>query len=151
MKKTPLGLVKERFESKAKLIDAVKKLAEGDLWLDRVNDIKGLAKVSNAKLLRLLAALERAKKEFGSRDKLIKAISDAEKRSQDAGFVARLAAYPLPRLLDLLDSGDRRRKAAAKKAKSKKAPVAPKKKPSQSKKARAKRAAKAPAPTHKKK
>ena len=62
MKKTPVALAKERFTSKEKLIDAVQKLATDDLWLDRVNKVKGLAKVSNAKLLRLLKDVPREKR-----------------------------------------------------------------------------------------
>jgi hypothetical protein len=96
--------VKGQFEDKAKLISAVQALATSALWLDRVNADKGLAKVSNAKLLRLHAALSRAKQEFGTRDKLIGAVLDLDKRGKDEGYKARLGAYPLPRLLDLHDS-----------------------------------------------
>ena len=104
MSKTPLALVKERFGSKDKLVEAVQKLATKDLWLDRVSEAKSLANVSNAKLLRLHAALEDAKKRFGSRDKLIGAIAELEKRAKDDGYKARLLTYPVPRLLDLHDS-----------------------------------------------
>ena len=120
--KTPLGLVKERFESKDKLVAAIEKLATDDLWLDRVNGDRGLARVSNAKLLRLHGALEDAKKRFGSRDKLIAAVLEAEKRTKDEGYKSRLEGYPLPRLLDL-------HAAASKRAgRAQKAPAAPKKK-----------------------
>jgi hypothetical protein len=100
----PTGRVKGQFENKAKLISAVQALATSALWLDRVNADKGLAKVSNAKLLKLHTALSRAKKDFGSRDKLIGAVLDLGKRGTDEGYKASLAAYPLPRLLDLHDS-----------------------------------------------
>ncbi len=99
--KVSLGLVKERFENKGKLVEAVQKLAQGDLWLDRVNSVKGLGKVSNDKLLRLHTLLEDAKKRFGSRQKLIDSILELEKRTKDKGYAERLAAFPLPRLLDL--------------------------------------------------
>jgi hypothetical protein len=101
MKKTPLSAQKELFGDKDKLVQAVKKLATKDLWLDRVSGAKGLDGISNAKLLRLHGALEDAKKRFGSRDKLIAAIADLEKRAKDDGFKTGLASYPLPRLLDL--------------------------------------------------
>lgn len=120
MATSPLALVKERFGSKEKLVKAVEGLASKDLWLDRVNEDKGLERVSNAKLLRLHAALEDAKKRFGSRDKLIKAICELEKRSKDEGYQARLAKYPLPRLLDLHAAADKRAKKPAKKAPAKK-------------------------------
>ena len=112
MAQSPLALVKERFESKEKLVQAIEKLASKDLWLDRVNEGKGLARVSNAKLLRLHAALEDVKARFGTRDKLVAAICDVENRSKDEGYKARLATYPLPRLIDLHDSSKRRAERA---------------------------------------
>jgi len=117
----PVGRVKGQFEDKAKLISAVQALATSALWLDRVNADKGLAKVSNTKLLKLHAALSRAKKDFGSRDKLIGAVLELDKRGKDEGYKARLAAYPLPRLLDLHDSLSR---SSAKKDSSKQASAA---------------------------
>jgi hypothetical protein len=147
MKKTPLVLVKERFESKEKLVEAVQTLANAELWIDRLNEVKGLAKVSNAKLLRLHDLLTELKEKFGSRAKLIDAILDAEKRVKDAGFKSKLEAYPTPRLLDLWKAATRRAKrvakAAAKKAAAAAKPgakpaAAPKKKVARSKKAQAK-------------
>jgi hypothetical protein len=138
MKKTPVALQKELFGGKDKLVAAVKKLATKDLWLDRVSDAKGLEGISNAKLLRLHAALEDTKKRFGSRDKLIAAIAELEKRAKDEGFKAGLAHYPLPRLLDLHGAAEKRAKKAPSAA-----PKA-KKKPARSKKAQAKAALGAP-------
>lgn len=138
MAKTPLALVSERFESKEKLVAAVTKLATADLWLDRVNEDRGLGRISNAKLIRLHDALEDAKKRFGSRDKLIAKICENEKRGKDEGLKTRLAGYPLPRLLDIHDSGAKRAARTAAKPAAAKAV----KKPSRSKKAQAKRAAK---------
>lgn len=133
MKNTPLSQVKEKFGDKAKLVAAVQALATKDLWLDRVNEDKGLAKVSNAKLIRLHNALTDAKKLFGTRDKLVAAICDFEKRGKDEGYKTRLSAYPLPRLLDLHDSAKKRAARAAKA----KAPLKAVKK-ARSKKAKAK-------------
>ena len=59
MKTSPLQQVKGNFGDKAKLISAVQALATDALWLDRVNKDKGLAKISNSKLIRLHAALSR--------------------------------------------------------------------------------------------
>jgi hypothetical protein len=122
MSKSPFSSVKERFESKEKLVAAVQKLATKDLWIDRVNETKGLAKVSNAKLLRLHEVLTRAKDGFGSREKLIGAIVELGKRSKDKAYATRLETYPLPRLLDLHGSLAR----ADKRAKKAPAKVAPK-------------------------
>ncbi|MCA9599664.1 MAG: hypothetical protein KC776_40425 [Myxococcales bacterium] len=110
MKKTPLAVVKERFESKEKLVEAVQNLATEELWLDRVNDDKGLARVSNEKLLRLHDVLSTVKKDFGSRDKLIGSILELEKRTKDEGYKTRLQRYPTPRLLDLHRAVSRRTK-----------------------------------------
>jgi hypothetical protein len=112
MKKTPLSAAKERFSSKDKLVEAVQKLATNDLWLDRVNGSKGLARVSNAKLLRLHDVLTKVSKDFGSRGKLIDAILVVEKRTKDAGYKTRLEGYPLPRLVDLHAAASRRAKRA---------------------------------------
>jgi len=131
MKTSPIQQVKTSFGEKAKLVSAVQALATESLWLDRVNPDKGLAKVSNTKLLRLHAALTRAKDQFGSRDALIGAVLTLGKRGKDDGYKARLAGYPVPRLLDLHDSlskkstpapaakAEGKRKARTKKAKTK--------------------------------
>ncbi|HEY4159917.1 MAG TPA: hypothetical protein VGM29_17520 [Polyangiaceae bacterium] len=112
MKKSPVLVVKERFQSKDKLVEAVQKLATEDLWLDRVNGAKGLARVTNKKLVRLHDTLTDAKARFGSRAKLISAILELNKRVKDQGYEKLLGSYPLPRLLDLHASAAR----AAKKA-----------------------------------
>jgi hypothetical protein len=125
MKKSPVAVVKERFESKEKLVEAVQKLATADLWLDRVSAEKGLAKVSNQKLLKLHDVLSDAKQRFGSRDKLISAILELKKRTKDAGYTASLKKQALPQLLDLHLSAERAGKRAAAKA----APAKPKKAP----------------------
>ncbi len=116
MKKAPLSSVKERFESKEKLVAAVQKLASSDLWLDRVSSAKGLGRVSNAKLIRLHGVLSDAQKRFGSRDKLISAIIELARRTKDKDYAKSLGQYPLPRLLDLHGSLEKREKAATAKA-----------------------------------
>ncbi len=113
MKKSPLARVKEQFESKEKLVAAIEALGTEQLWLDRVNEDKGLSRVSNAKLLRLHDVLSTAKQEFGSRDKLIGAILELKQRAKDAGYKQRLERYPLPRLLDLHRSATKASKRAA--------------------------------------
>jgi hypothetical protein len=125
MKNSPVSVVNEQFQSKEKLVDAVQKLATSELWLDRVSASKGLARVSNQKLLRLHALLSDIKTRFGSRAKLIASILDLEKRAKDAGYKLRLESYPLPRLNDLHQSLSRAQSRAEAKAKPavKKAPV----------------------------
>jgi hypothetical protein len=116
MKKSPLTVVKEKFESKEKLVEAVQALTNDELWVSRTSAKKGLAHVSNAKLLRLHATFSAVKEQFGSRDKLILAILEGEKRAKDEGYKTRLSAYPVPRLWDMYRSMTKRAKAAAAKA-----------------------------------
>lgn len=128
MSKSPLALVKEKFGDKNNLVAAVEPLAkDASLWVDRVNDDKGLAHVSNAKLLRLHAVLSEVKERFGSRAKLIDAICEVEKRAKDQGFRSRLEKYPAPRLLDAYKAASKRAAVAKKKAEA--APAAAEKKP----------------------
>jgi hypothetical protein len=145
MSKSPLASVKERFESKEKLVAAVEKLATKDLWVDRVSSAKGLAKVSNAKLLRLHTILTQAKESFGTRDKLIASIAELAKRTKDKGYAERLGGYALPRLLDLhrsLSRTNKRAQASVAKAPKASAPKAKKAAAPKAEKAAAPKAAK---------
>lgn len=121
MKKSPLGTVKEKFGDKAKLVEAIKGFQQGELWLgrtqsDRGGD-KGLSHVSNAKLLKLHQTFTAVKDKFGTRDALVGAILDLEKRTKDEGFKKRISAYPVPRLWDMYKSAEKRKKASEAKAK----------------------------------
>jgi hypothetical protein len=141
MKTTPLQAVKTRFGDKAKLVSSLKDLASADLWLDQVNDTKGLDSVSNSKLIRLHDALSSVKKDFGSRAKLIESILGLLKSPKDGGYKSKLETFTTPRLLDLHRNATRsskRNEAVAKAKAGKPAPV--KKKTSRSKKAKAKAA-----------
>ena len=149
MKTSPLQAVKERFVDKDKLVAAVKALATEDLWLPLVNEVKGLERVSNAKLLRLHETLSRVKKEFGTRGKLIESILTLGKRQKDAGLKGRLERLSTPHLVDMHASASRRSKTDDK-AKAKAPKAAPKKKKARSKKAKAKAASGAPAAPAKK-
>jgi hypothetical protein len=108
MSKSPVSIVKEKFGDKAKLVAAMASFTQGDLWLARLNEKKGLARVSNAKLLRLYGILSEVKAKFGNRAKLIDAICELEKRAKDEGYKKRLGGYPVPRLYDLYRSVGRR-------------------------------------------
>lgn len=131
--KTPIAAVKETFGDKAKLVAELEKFTKDeDLWVSRVNEKKGLAHVSNAKLLRLHRTFTTVKEKFGTRAKLIDAIADLEKRTKDEGYKTRLKSYPVPRLFDMWQAANKRvtkktkaaaapKKAAPKKAAAKKA------------------------------
>jgi hypothetical protein len=109
--KSPLATVKEKFGDKDKLVEAVKAFMTDDLWVKRTaqdrGKERGIEYVSNAKLLRLHATFSEVKEKFGTRDKLIDAILDLEKRAKDAGYRKRLEAQPVPRLYDAYKSAKR--------------------------------------------
>jgi hypothetical protein len=132
--KSPIATVKEKFGDKEKLVAEIEKFTNNDdLWVSRTNKNKGLAHVSNAKLLRLFRTFTEVKEKFGTRAKLIDAICELAKRSKDDGFKKRLDAYPVPRLWDMYRSAAKRAhvpapraegaKAAPKKAAAAKAPA----------------------------
>lgn len=115
---TPNSQVKSKFESKEKLVAAVKSLATDDLWVPRLNadrgGSKGLDHVSNAKLLKLHATFSAVKAKFGTRAKLIDAVLEAEGRSKDAGYRTRLEGYAVPRLFDLYTAKSKKSAASSK-------------------------------------
>ena len=105
MSKSPLSIVKERFgddpkKAKEQLVAAVRKVAGKDLWLDRLNEEKGLEHVSNSKLLHLEQVFEAVSKEVGSREKLIDEIAELQGRSRDEDYKARLGEESTPSLWD---------------------------------------------------
>src|SRR5690242_14215588 len=108
MKASPLAQVKDRFGSKDELVEAVKGLATDELWIDRVDEDKGLERVSNKKLLHLHGVLSEVKEQFGSRTKLIDAICDVEKRAKDEGYRDRLSRWSTPRLYDWYKAAKKR-------------------------------------------
>lgn len=110
--KSPLALVKERFTDKDSLIKSLKELATEELWLDRLDQDRGLESISNKKLLRLHSVLSDVKKQFGSRAKLVDAILGQEKRAKDDGYKSRLGGLSTPRLFDQYKAGAKRAKAA---------------------------------------
>ena len=101
MKKTPLALVKERFGSKEKLVKELKELFDkGEMFENRLNTDKGLAHVSNEKLLKLHGVATEVKERFGTRAKLVDDLLKIEKREKDEGLRARYEKWGLPRLYD---------------------------------------------------
>lgn len=112
MTKSPLSIVKERFQDKDGLLKAVRDLATEELWIDRVDQDKGLDRVSNKKLLRLHTILSDVKSQFGGRTQLVEAILTQEKRSKDEGYKTRLSRLSTPRLFDQYKAGQKRAKAS---------------------------------------
>ncbi len=113
--KSPIATLKDKFGDKAKLVAELEKLTkDDDLWVNRVNKSKGLAHVSNAKLLKLQATFTAVKEKFGTRAKMIDAICEIEKRAKDEGYKTRLGNFPVPRLWDMYRSATKRAGAPAK-------------------------------------
>jgi hypothetical protein len=110
--KSPLSIVKEKFQDKESLLKAFRELATEDLWIDRVGQEKGLDAVSNKKLLRLHTILTDVKGKFGSRAKLVEAILTQENRTKDDGRKTGLGRWSTPRLWDHYRAGEKRAKAA---------------------------------------
>ena len=105
MSKSPLATVKERFgddrkKAKEKLVEAVKNAAGKDLWLERLNEEKGLRNVPNKKLLHLERVFQEVSSEVGSRDKLIDAIAARAGLAKDRDYKARLEQESTPALWD---------------------------------------------------
>src|SRR5580658_11022197 len=111
--KAPHAAVQEKFGDKAKLVAALEKLTGADLWVSRTNKEKGLAYVSNSKLLRLHATFTEVQEKFGTREKLIDAILQLENRGKDTGLRQKLSEWPVPRLFDAYKSANKRKAAAA--------------------------------------
>jgi hypothetical protein len=158
MSKSPAQIVKEKFEEKSKLVAAVQQFVSEDLWVGRENKDKGLARVSNAKLLRLLDTFTAVKAKWGTRAKLIDAVVEAAGRSKDAGYKSSIANWPVPRLFDAYKSLTKQaapkaktEKKEAKPAAKKEAKPAAKKEAKPAAKAEAKPAAAAKKPAAKKK
>jgi hypothetical protein len=141
--KTPLSVVKEQFGDKAKLVEALEKLTGEALWVSRTNKDKGLAHVSNAKLLRLHRTFTQVKEKFGTREKLVDAILELEKRAKDGEYKTKLATWPVPRLFDAYQSLAKRKGHAPAEAKAKAPPAKPAAAPKPAAKKAKKTAAKA--------
>ena len=96
----PRGRLVAAHGTKAELAKSLAgKLAHGDEDAGTVED--RLRTASNSQLLRLSRALETVQQKYGSRDKLISAISAAQNKSKDKDYLAKLETLPLPHLLEL--------------------------------------------------
>lgn len=106
----PRGRVVENHGSKealAKSLAAV--IARADEDTDALE--ARLKRASNAQLLRLSRVTATVKQKYGNRDQLIAAIGAAQKKSNDKDYLAKLASYSLPQLLDLAKSKNAAAKA----------------------------------------
>ncbi|MDY0000074.1 MAG: hypothetical protein RBU30_02140 [Polyangia bacterium] len=100
-KKAPIEVVKERFGSKDKLIDAVAELVGGNK--EQVGELKeSLRGAANAKLLRLHGMMTEIKERFGGVEKLVDEILKKQNRAKDQDYRKSLLGRSPGRLLDLV-------------------------------------------------
>ncbi len=104
----PKAALAAQFGSKEAL---AKQLAPSLARGDQDSDVlaKELTTASNAQLLRLHEATTELKDKYGSREKLIAKICEAQNKSKDKDYLAKLDSYSLPHLLDLAASAERAR------------------------------------------
>lgn len=119
MKKSPLAAVTARFgtDRKAAKVELVKavRAASASYWTENLAETNSLERVSNAKLLRLEASFKEIKAKFASRDLLVDAVAELEKR-KDAGYKEFLGRQTTLQLWDRYKSVARAARAKAKKA-----------------------------------
>lgn len=106
----PAGRVKAAHGAKESL---VKKLVEPLAAEDQDTDALSarLLKASNQQLLRLERVVDAVKSKYGSRAKLIETLGKALSKAKDKDYLAKLGSFPLPRLLDMVKSAEKRARA----------------------------------------
>ena len=106
----PAGRVKEGHGGKEALAKALAPMLARD---DEDSDVIAtrLKTASNAQLLRLKRVTDAVKQKWGSREALITALGNAEKKSKDKDYLARLGTFSLPKLFDLATTVERRARA----------------------------------------
>jgi hypothetical protein len=103
----PKARVADAHGSKAALAKAIAPLlARTDEDTDAL-EVR-LKKASNAQLLRLQRVTQTLKNKYGTREKLIAAIGEAQRKAKDKDYLAKLETYSLPVLLDLAAGGSAR-------------------------------------------
>ena len=70
-----------------------------------------LKTASNSQLLRLKRIADAVKQKWGSREALITALGNVEKKSKDKDYLTKLSTFSLPKLFDLATSAERRARA----------------------------------------
>jgi hypothetical protein len=87
-----------RKDAKEELVKAVRNfIKKGDLLEDEFSE-KGIERVSNRKLLKLLDLAETVQEEFGSRAALIDKLLELESKTTDSGYREHLEKLGLPTL-----------------------------------------------------
>lgn len=106
----PAGRVAQGHGGKEALAKALAPMLARD---DEDSDVIAtrLKTASNSQLLRLQRVADAVKQKWGSREALITALGNAEKKSKDKDYLARLGTFSLPKLFDLATTVERRARA----------------------------------------
>jgi hypothetical protein len=106
----PLAKLKAAYGSKESLVGKiVEPLAGKDEDTDALKE--RLLHASNKQLLRLAKVVETVTQKYGSRDKLVAAISKAMNKAKDNDYLAKLESMSLPKLFDIARTAERRARA----------------------------------------
>jgi hypothetical protein len=106
----PLARVKQEFGGKDKLVDKIVGLVDSDESKDDLR--KRLLGAANKKLIRLHAVATQVKQQ-GGHDKLVAATAASLGRANDKDYVEKLSSFPDARLLDIMQSAERRNQRKA--------------------------------------
>lgn len=105
MKQTPLQIVKEKFGSRADLAKQLASMVDKQHGDESTDQVKSrLMGLSNPKLLRLYAAEQKVREQYGDKAKLVAHILDTRKaagHTADDSLKAKLETYSKARLLDM--------------------------------------------------
>jgi hypothetical protein len=104
VKETPLAKVKRLHGGKETLVDSLVAALAKDSDESTEELKQRLMTVSNKKLLRLSQALQQVREKYGSKDKLVEAVSTAKGKSRDQDYIDKLHSLPITRLLDMAGS-----------------------------------------------
>jgi len=114
--KGPVRVVAERFGSKENLVKELKALFDkSDVFVKKLSEMKGLAGVSNKKLLRLYELAAEVKQKFGSRKALIDEYAKLAGKADRSVLKEKLSQLPLGRLMDLYRTAEKKAKKVLKK------------------------------------
>lgn len=105
--KSPLQTVKEQYGSKQALVDKVAGMVEREEGESEDEHKKRLKYVSNAKLLHLAALADRVAAK-GGRDGMVARVLELKNQAKDHEYADSLKKMSLGRLLDLVQSLERK-------------------------------------------
>jgi len=104
---SPLAQVKEKFETKEKLVDEIVSFLKPPRG-EKEELRERLTVQSNSNLLRLHENAKHIQEEFGSKDKLVERINTLMGHAKDEDHKERLAEYSPGKLIDMFKALDKK-------------------------------------------